>query len=136
MVSLRFVTVGINSNDSTLQRFFKQQSASDHHQTSLSSLLPRTPKDITLTPITTEANSVIDTSDCNHDDNEGIEDDKMLFAGLGVQDLTPPVDNVEDGINNTTMSNFFAEQKIDSETSSSGVRTPQISATTRFLFYK
>ena len=83
-------------------------------------MLPRTPKDVTLTPINTEGNSVIDTSDCHQDDNGGMEDDKMLFAGLSVSELTS-VDNVEDGITSNSMSNLFSEQKIENEPSCSEV---------------
>jgi hypothetical protein len=82
--------------------------------------LPRTPKDVTLTPLTTEGNSVIDVSDCHQDDNGGIVDDKMLFAGLTVSELTS-VENVEDGITSNSMSTLFSEQKIDSETTNSDV---------------
>ena len=79
-------------------------------------MLPRTPKDVTLTPINTEGNAVIDASDCHQDDNGTIEDDKMLFAGLSVSELTS-VETVEDGITSNSMSNLFPEQKIDNEPS-------------------
>ena len=117
------ITVGIGNNvSSSLHRILKQQPSSNHNPTSISSLLPRTPKDVTLTPITPEGSSVMDTSVCNQDDNDNgvIEDDKLLFAGLSVSELTS-VENVEDGISNTSMSHLFPETKIDSEASISGV---------------
>ena len=116
---------GIGNNDATsLQRLFKQHSSSSHNQSSLSSLLPRTPKDVTLTPLTTVGNSVIDVSDCHQEDNDngGIVDDKMLFAGLSVSELTS-VENVEDGITSNSMSTLFSEQKIDSDTTNPSVST-------------
>ena len=79
---------------------------------------------MTLTPLTTEGNSVIDVSDCHQDDNDngGIVDDKMLFAGLSVSELTS-VENVEDGITSNSMSTLFPEQKLDSETTNPCVST-------------
>ena len=104
----------INHNDAnSLQRFFKQQSTTQS-SSSLSSMLPRTPKDVTLTPINTEGNSVIDESDVHQVDNGGMVDDKMLFAGLSVSELTS-VEHVEDGITANSMSNLFPEQKLDSD---------------------
>ena len=120
----------IGQNDATsLQRFFKQQSPGVRQgPASLASLLPRTPKDITLTPIPTEGTSVMEASECGPDDGGGIEDDKMLFAGLSVSDLTS-VENVEDGINGSSMSTLFSEQKIDAETSN-------VSSRCLFISYK
>ena len=63
---------------------------------------------------------MIDASDCHQDDNVAIEDDKMLFAGLSVSELTS-VDHVEDGIAANSMSNLFPEQKIVTEPSVSEV---------------
>ena len=127
-----FLTIdSIGQNDATsLQRFFKQQSPGVRQgPASLASLLPRTPKDITLTPIPTEGTSVMEASECGPDDGGGgIEDDKMLFAGLSVSDLTS-VENVEDGINGSSMSTLFSEQKIDSE-------TPNVSSRCLLLSYK
>ena len=108
-----------NPDANSFQRFFKQHS-SNQNSTNLSSILPRTPKDVTLTPINTEGNAVIDASDCHQDDNVAIEDDKMLFAGLSVSELTS-VDHVEDGIAANSMSNLFPEQKIVTEPSVSEV---------------
>ena len=120
----------IGQNDATsLQRFFKQQSPGVRQgPASLASLLPRTPKDITLTPIPTEGTSVMEASECGPDDGGGMEDDKMLFAGLSVSDLTS-VENVEDGINGSSMSTLFSEQKIDAE-------TPNVSSRCFFLSYE
>ena len=126
-----FLTIdSIGQNDATsLQRFFKQQSPGVRQgPASLASLLPRTPKDITLTPIPTEGTSVMEASECGPDDGGGMEDDKMLFAGLSVSDLTS-VENVEDGINGSSMSTLFSEQKIDAE-------TPNVSSRCLFLSYK
>ena len=108
-----------NPDANSFQRFFKQHS-SNQNSTNLSSILPRTPKDVTLTPINTEGNAVIDASDCHQVDNVAIEDDKMLFAGLSVSELTS-VDHVEDGIAANSMSNLFPEQKIVTEPSVSEV---------------
>ena len=126
-----FLTIdSIEQTDTTsLQRFFKQQSPGVRQgPASLASLLPRTPKDITLTPIPTEGTSVMEASECGPDDGGGIEDDKMLFAGLSVSDLTS-VENVEDGMNGSSMSTLFSEQKIDSE-------TPNVSSRCLFLSYE
>ena len=126
-----FLTIdSIGQNDATsLQRFFKQQSPGVRQgPASLASLLPRTPKDITLTPIPTEGTSVMEASGCGPDDGGGIEDDKMLFAGLSVSDLTS-VENVEDGMNGSSMSTLFSEQKIDAE-------IPNVSSRCFFLRHK
>ena len=113
----------MSTHDTTsLQRFFKQHSSSNHSSNSFSTLLPRTPKDVTLTPITSEGNSVIDATECNQDENDngGIVDDKMLFAGLSVSELTS-VENVEDGISSNSMPNLFPEQKLDPDSVNAGV---------------
>ena len=70
----------------------------------------------------------MEASECGPDDGGGMEDDKMLFAGLSVSDLTS-VENVEDGINGSSMSTLFSEQKIDAETSN-------VSSRCLFISYK
>ena len=70
----------------------------------------------------------MEASECGPDDGGGIEDDKMLFAGLSVSDLTS-VENVEDGMNGSSMSTLFSEQKIDSD-------TPNVSSRCLVLSYK
>ena len=96
----------------------------------MASLLPRTPKDITLTPIAAEGNSVIDASVNPEDESDdgggsgegaGLEEDKMLFAGFNVPDLTPVVvENV--AVDDSSMANLFAEHRVNSDAIVIGVQ--------------